>query len=183
MTNPFGDAGDADCMARDPLEDADSATLRTQLATCPEAYGIDRMSNSQVRARVREFRAMGRLPVEAERTSWLHARPNVPSAPEVPTAAVGAAVHMRVSAEKRYPLIAALAYQSPRLFLNRAAAFRCKLENEFTGPESRRSGPIKPGDPMYSDLRRRDLREGNYTLALTRPPLTACKLKVSRPKL
>ncbi len=68
MTNPFGDAGDADCMARNPFEEADSATLRMQLATCPEAYGIDRMSDSQVRARVREFQLMGRLPLETERS-------------------------------------------------------------------------------------------------------------------
>jgi hypothetical protein len=97
-------------------------------------------------------------------------------------AAIAAAARSAVVDEKRYTLLVALAYKAQRLFLNRVAAVQCKLENEFTGPESRRSGAIKSSDPAYCDLRRRELREGDYTLALTRPPLAARKLKASRAK-
>lgn len=70
---------------------------------------------------------------------------------------------------KRYPLIAALAYQYPGAEKNKIATLRCKLENEFAGPETRRSSEIKT-DPVYRELNRREMSEGDYTLAFQKLP-------------
>ena len=81
--------------------------------------------------------------------------------------------------EKRYTLIAALSYPRPSVEKNRISAVRCKLENAFTGPESRRSGAIQSSDAAFNAVRRRELRAGSYTLVLTRPPLAALAPAIS----
>ena len=93
-----------------------------------------------------------------------------------------AAAKMAVPEKKRYPLIAALAYQHPGAEKNKTAALRCKLENEFTGPESRRSGEIKKTDPAYSGFNRREMPQGDYRLEFqnANTALDACAIKMAR---
>lgn len=61
MTSPFGDAGDARFMVRNPLED-NVANLRRLLATRAECADISRLSDAQVRAQVANLQLTGRLP-------------------------------------------------------------------------------------------------------------------------
>lgn len=73
--------------------------------------------------------------------------------------------------EKRYPLIMALSYNPPQSArADKVLSARFKWENETTGPESRSSGQIKPSDPAFSELRCRELRAGDYTLAFQKSP-------------
>lgn len=71
--------------------------------------------------------------------------------------------------QKRYPLVLVMAYKHPTAEKNKPTTPRCKLENILTGPETRRSGEIKPSDPHYTDLRRREMRPGDYTLEFLNP--------------
>lgn len=104
------------------------------------------------------------------------ARPTVQSTPqELPTAT--SAVVRAAPDKKRYPLIAALNYKQPGVEEDKIGPLRCKLENEFTGPESRRSGEIKNTESAFSDLRHREMREGNYTLAFQKHPRVARSLE------
>lgn len=174
MNNPFGDAGDARFLPRSPFEE-DSASLRRLLAARPECHDLSRMSDAQVREHAANLRSTGRLPMR--QVDMPHqARPNVQPSQELPLA-VRAAPAAAVIHEERYSLLVALSYQQPSVEKNHINPLRCKFENEFTGPETRRSGEIKPSDPMYTDLRRREMPKGGYTLAWTRPPLAARVLK------
>jgi len=76
MKHPFGDAADARYMARNPLEDADTASLRRLLATRAEFSDLSRLSDAQVRAHVAALSFIGRLPAAFE------------SAPEIARASV-----------------------------------------------------------------------------------------------
>jgi hypothetical protein len=92
------------------------------------------------------------------------------SAASAAAAAVALAAVRSAPEEKRYSLVAALTYQHPGTEKNKITAVRCKLENEFTGPESRRSGEIKKTDPVFTGLRHREMRMGDYTLAFQKHP-------------
>jgi len=83
MTTPFGDAGDARFMPRNPLEDEDSASLRRQLAMRPEFSDISRMSDAQVRAHVADLRSTGKLAPQHEYTPVQQAHATVISAKTV----------------------------------------------------------------------------------------------------
>lgn len=82
MTSPFGDAGDARFMARNPLEDADPASLRRLLATRAEFSDLSRLSDAQVRAHVAKFGAEGKLLATPSGVAVI-ARPNVEPNPNV----------------------------------------------------------------------------------------------------
>ncbi|MBI3776096.1 MAG: hypothetical protein HY273_11190 [Gammaproteobacteria bacterium] len=86
MTKPFGDAGDARFMPRDPFEE-DGASLRRQLATRPGFSDISRMSDAQVRAHVADLRSTGRLALRHEYTPVQQAHATVISAKQVDTPA------------------------------------------------------------------------------------------------
>lgn len=94
------------------------------------------------------FRATGRARVALE---------------EAVEEAVGA-VRRPVVEEKRYPFVLVIAYKHPTAEKKKPATPRFKLENILTGPETRRSGELKPSDPLYIDLRRREMRPGDYRL-------------------
>lgn len=128
-----------------------------------------------------EYRALDRLRREARPLRGCASQ----SATEVTATLAAAAVtagRVAVTENKRYPLIAALAYQYTGAEKNKLAALRCKFENEFTGPESRRSGEIKKTDPAYSGLNRRNMPQGNYRLEFqnANTALDACVIKVAR---
>jgi len=88
MKHPFGDAGDAHFMARNPLE-ADRSSQRRLLATRAEFSDISRLSDAQVRAHVDALENIGKLPaVRGEAlppaphaTAGLAVKPEVPVAP------------------------------------------------------------------------------------------------------
>lgn len=101
----------------------------------------------------------------------------------VASTATGAAKHLRTPAaeDKRYPLSMTLIYHpKQRWRANRAQPARFKWQNEFTGPETRRSGEIKRTDPAFSEIRQRELREGDYTLELQNAILDAHAIKLKR---
>ena len=178
IRNPFGDAGDARFMARNPLEE-DSMSLRTLLSTRPEFMDISRMSDRQVRAHVAELRSMDRLPAQHERAPH-RARPNVQSEPE-PVALAVAAMTAAVVEENRYLLPVALTYHPAQTVrTNKVPKARCKLENELSGPETRGSGKMKTSDPVFSDLRRREMRQGSYRLEFQNAALAESKIKKTR---
>ena len=179
MKNPFGDAGDAHCMARNPLDEQDSMSMRGLLATRPEFFDLSRMSDAQVRRHVAELQAMGRLPVLQE-SAPVWARTSIPSeAPQSLAPTVLAAVVR--SQEKRYPLLVALTYHPPQAVCpGKVLPARFKWESEVTGPETRRSGEIKSGDPVFTELRRREMPEGNYRLEFQNAALDACAIKPTR---
>lgn len=97
----------------------------------------------------------------------------------VASAATAVAERLRTPAmeEKRYTLVVILSYQHPSAVKNTRTSFRCKLEHEFTGPESRRSGEIQKTDPALRDLSHSGLREGGYTLAFQKSPRAVCSLE------
>lgn len=87
MKSPFGDAGDAQFMVKNPLEDTDPASLRRRLASRSEFSDLSRLSDAQVRAQVAALSSTGRLPAARERVPQ-NARPTVQSTPEEKAAAV-----------------------------------------------------------------------------------------------
>ena len=178
MKNPFGDAGDAHCMARNPLDEQDSMSMRGLLATRPEFFDLSRMSDAQVRRHIAELQAMGRLPALHE-LAPVWARTSILSEAQ-PLATVVLAATARAQ-EKRYPLLVALTYHPPQAVCpNKVLRARFKWENEVVGPETRRSGEIKSGDPVFTELRRREMPEGNYRLEFQNAALDACAIKPTR---
>jgi len=82
--------------------------------------------------------------------------------------------------QKRYSFVLVMAYKHPATEKNKPATPRCKLENILTGPETRRSGEPKPSDPHYTDLRRREMRPGDYTLEFLNPARQARPLELKK---
>jgi|GEM_PF-3364950 len=96
-------------------------------------------------------------PVPAARGVWVK-----PDLVEEVVAAVAKATEVQ-----RYRLFVALAYEHTKhVCANKTPVMRVKWEHEFTGPETRRSGPVEPSDAARSDLGYRDMRAGNYKLEL-----------------
>ena len=98
-------------------------------------------------------------------------------------AATAVAEHLRTPAEeKRYPLSTALTYDPVQKAVSAAPVLsaRFKWENEVTGPESRRSGEIKKTDPVYSEVRGRELRAGDYRLEFQNAVLDTRAIKPPR---
>lgn len=90
MTNPFGDAGDARFMPRNPAEEEDIASLRRQLAARAEYADVSRMSDTQVRGQLANLRSTHRLPAQHAHPPQQHAHATATSAqiPAVPAPAV-----------------------------------------------------------------------------------------------
>lgn len=82
MKNPFGDAGDARFIARNPLDDAEPARLRRLLATRAEFSDLSRLSDAQVRAHIAGLGAEGKLPATLG-GGLVIARPGVEPDPKV----------------------------------------------------------------------------------------------------
>jgi len=164
MTSPFGDAGDARFMVRNPLDDNDSMRLRRQLATRPEFSDLSRMSDAHLRRQVEQLQSQGRLFAEHAQVH-VRARPSVQTEHEPLAAAAVAVAHTPAPKEKRYPLFVVLSYDpTPTVCTHKVLAVRCKWEHDVTGSETRRSGVIKPGDAARSDVRCREMLAGDHRL-------------------
>ena len=107
----------------------------------------------------------------------------VAAAAVVAGAATTVAQRLRTPAEeKRYPLSTVLTYDPVQKAVSAAPVLsaRFKWENIITGAETRRSGEIKKTDPVYSDVRGRELRAGDYRLEFQNAALDARTLKSQR---
>lgn len=177
MRNPFDNDDSERFMARPSLDpEEDARELRRLLATRPEYMDISRMSNHEVRRQVARYRAEGKLPAENEHSARQSVHPNVqPLASAAAAAAASVAVAKTVTEEKRYPLIAALSYKQPNAENNKIIAPNYTLENEVTGPETRRSGKATP-----NAVRHREMLEGSYVLELQKHPRAARSLEPNK---
>ena len=96
-------------------------------------------------------------------------------------ALAAAAATAAVVEENRYLLPVALTYHPAQTVrTNKVPKARCKLENELSGPETRGSGKMKTSDPVFRDLRRREMREGDYRLEFKHAPLDVSAIKTTR---
>ncbi len=173
--HPFGDAAEAQReMLRNPRGD-DIARLRQILALTTRG-GLDdirRMSDTEVRARIREQNAEFKRAHEE--------RVRLQAAAIAPVVVAAAPVVRPAPEEQRYPLTVMLTYDpTPAVSTNKVLPARFKWQNEVTGPESRRSGEIKTSDLVFSDLRRRELSEGDYSLEFQNAALDARAIKSPR---
>jgi len=89
-------------------------------------------------------------------------------------------VRRPVVEDERYPFVLVMAYKHPTAENNKPTTPQCNLENILTGPETRRSGELKPSDPLYTDLRRREMRPGDYTLEVLNHARQARPLELNK---